>query len=192
MSLEHILLGMMRKPCSGYDLRQEFEMGAKHFWSAELSQIYPTLKRMEGRGWLESQLEPSPKGPDRRVYQRTKAGQEVLHEWLQSGPVVGNDRYAYIGQLIFMGELNDLETTLEFMQQLREEFNAVYQLLRGAMDELEQESKQRELSMIEFHEKISLRMGVYSLQGKVTWCDESIREVQHRIAQEKTTRNDHV
>lgn len=185
MSLEHILLGMLRNACSGYDLRQEFELGAKHFWSAELSQIYPTLKRMEKRGWLESRLEKSPKGPDRRVYERTKAGREILHEWLRSGPAVGNERFAYIGQLIYMSELKDLEATLEFMHQLREEFAAVLTLLSNAMQGVEAEGKQRKLTLDEFHEKISLKMGVYSLQAKVDWCDESIADIQKRIGQDK-------
>lgn len=185
MSLEHILLGMLRKPCSGYDLRQEFEMGAKHFWSAELSQIYPTLKRMQSRGWLESRLEPSPKGPDRRVYERTKAGREVLHEWLQAGPVVGNDRLAYIAQLIFMGELKDLEGTLEFIVQLREEFDAVRNLLSGAYDEYQEKESDRGLTVDEFHEWIAVDMGARSLRSKVEWCDKSISRIQNRIDQDK-------
>ncbi len=185
MSLECVLLGMLRNACSGYDLRHEFEMGAKHFWSAELSQIYPTLKRMEKRGWLESRLEPSPKGPDRRVYERTKAGAEVLHEWLRSGPAIGNERFAYIGQIIYMGELNDLDATLEFLQQLREEFAAVLGILRGACEEVEADSKQRKLSIVEFHEMLSLGMGVKSLQAKVDWCDESMDIVKNRIKQDK-------
>ena len=186
MSLEHILLGMLQKSCSGYDLRQEFEQGAKHFWSAELSQIYPTLKRMEKRGWLESRLEASPKGPDRRVYERTRAGREVLHEWLRSGPVVGNDRLAYIGQLIFMGELKDLEATLEFIQQLREEFDAVLSLLSSAVEDYQDEKSQRSLD--DFHSMLSLRMGVASLQAKVDCCDELITTIKKRLKQTKSTK----
>ena len=132
MSLEHILLGMLQQPASGYDLRSEFESGARFFWSAELSQIYPTLKRMEKRGWLESRLEPSPKGPDRRVYQRTLVGRDVLRDWLLSGPATGSERFAFIGQLVFMGELDDLEATLEFLMELREELSARRQALSKA------------------------------------------------------------
>lgn len=185
MSLEHILLGMLQSAASGYDLRQEFEIGAKHFWSAELSQIYPTLKRMESRGWLESRLEASPKGPDRRVYERTKAGKGVLHEWLRSGPVVGNDRLAYVGQLIFMSELNDLETTLEFIHQLREEFDAVLALLSNASEGLAAAAKKGELDAKDFHDALSVRMGVGSLQAKVDWCDEAIKEIKKRISKNK-------
>ena len=50
MSLEHILLGMQREPSTGYELGKKFSEGARHFWFAELSQIYPTLKRMRDRG----------------------------------------------------------------------------------------------------------------------------------------------
>lgn len=187
MSLEHILLGMVRNSCSGYDLRREFELGAKHYWSAELSQIYPTLKRMESRGWLESCLEPSPKGPDRRVYRRTKAGREVLYEWLQSGPAVGNERLAYIGQLLHMSELNDLDVTLEFLQQLREEFAAVLNVLVQAIgtDASGKPPKDQKLTTEEFHDVISLRMGILSLQAKITWCDESVEAVTKRIKREK-------
>ena len=66
LSLPHILLGLLREPASGYDLKAEFEKMIRHYWSAELSQIYPTLKRMEGQGWLASATEPSDRGPDRR------------------------------------------------------------------------------------------------------------------------------
>ena len=136
---------------------------------------------MAQRGWLESQIEASAKGPARRVYERTKSGTEALHEWLRAGPAIGNERFAYIGQLIFMGELQDLEATLAFLQQLREEFSAVYELLSNAIQSIDAEADQRRLSRTEFHEQISLRMGVCSLRAKVDWCDESIRDVQERI-----------
>ena len=50
MSLDHILLGLLREPATGYDLGNAFSENVRHFWSAELSQIYPALKRLEQRG----------------------------------------------------------------------------------------------------------------------------------------------
>ena len=137
------------------------------------------------RDRLESRLEPSPKGPDRRVYERTKAGREVLHDWLRAGPVVGNDRFAYVGQLIFMGELKDLEGTLEFMVQLREEFDAVLNLLSGAYQEYEELESDRGVSVEEFHEWIAVDMGAHSLRSKVEWCDKSISRIKKRIKRNK-------
>ena len=59
MSLNHILLGMLKEPGSGYDLGKRFSEGPIHFWSAELSQIYPALRRMTERGWLSCAPEDS-------------------------------------------------------------------------------------------------------------------------------------
>ena len=37
MSLKHIMLGMLREPHSGYDIKKQFEKSLKNFWRAELS-----------------------------------------------------------------------------------------------------------------------------------------------------------
>ena len=108
MSLDHILLGLLREPGTGYDLGNAFSENVRHFWSAELSQIYPTLKRLERRGMLESRVEPSPKGPNRRVYALTEEGRAELLRWLRGGPAVGTERFAYLAQLYFMDALGDL------------------------------------------------------------------------------------
>jgi hypothetical protein len=67
---------------NGYDLKTYFDHQARQFWSAELSQIYPSLKRLESRGWLTSHREASAKGPPRKVYTRTPDGRDALLEWL--------------------------------------------------------------------------------------------------------------
>ena len=92
MSLEHILLGLLRTPATGYELKSTFENSIRHFWSARLSQIYPTLDKMERRAWLSSKKESSDKGPARRVYEVTPEGRAELGRWLQSGPVIGVER----------------------------------------------------------------------------------------------------
>ena len=50
MSLEHILLGALREPATGYELGKELAESAGHYWPAERSQIYPTLRRLQQRG----------------------------------------------------------------------------------------------------------------------------------------------
>ena len=109
MSLEHILLSLLDQPASGYDLKREFEAGAATFWPAQLSQVYPTLKRLEARGLLESKSQSSNKGPERRTYVRTETGRQELERWLRSSPQVGRERFAYLGQLSAMGLLGDLD-----------------------------------------------------------------------------------
>ena len=184
MSLPHILLGLLRQPASGYDLKAEFEQGIRHFWSAELSQIYPTLKRMEAKGWLSSATEPSDRGPDRRVYMRTEAGQGELLRWLGGAPRVGAERFAYLAQIAFMDELGDFRRTLEFMRALKARLAAweaelraieagVFAALPGYPDDLPPE---------ELHHHVTLRMGLHTLAAKLAWCDETIARLERRLA----------
>lgn len=187
MSLEHILLGLLIQPASGYALRQEFDRGAKGFWSANLNQIYPTLERMEDKGWLKSRKEPSPAGPPRRVYSRTKTGQKELFRWAQSDPIVGRERFAYIGQLIFLGEVDDLKQTRRFLERLRAMLVESRDHLERAQRPLKQafDSDPKILPSTAFHALLGIRMGVRSLGEKVRWCDECLEMIELRSGKKK-------
>lgn len=176
MSLEHILLGMLREPASGYDLRKSFESGARHIWSAELSQIYPTLKRMAARGWLTCDAAPSRRGPARREYARTKAGSAALESWLRAEPLAGQERIAYIAQLIFLGELDDAEATKIFLERLREQLRAKLALLEPVLTEFlnDADGDPNNLDSIAFHEYLSLRMGVAAYSARLRTCEENL------------------
>lgn len=182
MSLDHILLGMLREPAAGYDLKKEFEGTGAHFWSAHLSQIYPTLGRMEERGWLDSRTEPSDRGPDRRVYRRTEAGERELARWLRAGPELDPPRLAYLGQLFHMGELEDLDATEAFLRELRGAFEA----RRSALESVEWAWSEScpdfpdGLSDEDFHAHATLRAGLRVLGARVAWCDETLERLDRR------------
>jgi DNA-binding PadR family transcriptional regulator len=186
VSLEHILLGMLREPASGYDLKAAFEAGARHFWSAELSQIYPTLKQLEVRGWLKSRQQPSPRGPARRVYRRTAEGSRQLRKWVTQEPIVGSERFAYIGQLMSLGEVGDLAATEKFLGQLRKRLEAYLGLLESAEAGLRAAFPgfPDDLDEHEFHGLLSLRIGIRSLKAKVAACDENLSLVRARMQKE--------
>ncbi|MCY4074006.1 MAG: PadR family transcriptional regulator [Acidobacteria bacterium] len=182
MSLDHILLGMLAAPASGYDVKRGFSEGSRHFWSAELSQIYPALKKLEERGWLESRLEPPARGPRRRVYHRTAEGRTELIRWLTSGPQMGTQRFAYVAQLCFMHELDDLEATSDFMLELRSRLGEFLALLQQAeLDIAGPDGASLDgLSGEDFHVYLAVRMGVRSLRSRVDWCDEALAHIERR------------
>jgi len=183
MSLPHILLGLLREPASGYDLKTRFEEGARHYWSAELSQVYPTLKRMERKGWLESETEPSDRGPERRVYRLTRNGREELLRWLDRGPQVGTERFAYLGQISFMDEWGDLEKTREFMVSLRARLASWLAELEAIEAEIARGAPGFPEAMPPraFHGHVALRMGLHSIAAKIGWCDETIDRIDERL-----------
>ena len=182
MSLDHILLGMLGAPASGYDIKRGFSEGTRHFWSAELSQIYPALRKLEERGWLKSRLEPPARGPRRRVYHRTAEGRAELTRWLARGPEMGTQRFAYVAQLCFMHELGDLEATSDFMVELRSRLRELLALLEQAESESAGPGGARldALSAEDFHVYLAVRMGVRSLRSKVAWCDEALAHIARR------------
>jgi DNA-binding PadR family transcriptional regulator len=48
------LLGLLGEPACGYDLKAVLDNGIGHLWAAELSQVYPSLKRLEKQKLLRS------------------------------------------------------------------------------------------------------------------------------------------
>jgi DNA-binding PadR family transcriptional regulator len=184
VSLEHIVLGCLETPASGYDIKTYFDRQIRQFWSAELSQIYPTLKRLEGRGWLTSRREPSTKGPPRKVYTRTPAGREALIEWLTGGPQVGSERFSYLAQVFFMDQVGDLQATRRFIVDVRGRMVA----WRAALAQVERDERDHagkppeQFSPNGLHRFISLRMGIHSIGAKVAWCDETLALLDTRFA----------
>jgi PadR family transcriptional regulator, phenolic acid-responsive transcriptional regulator len=176
MGLDHILLGLVREPASGYDLKRLFDERIAHFWAAELSQIYPTLKRLEGRGWMRSRRAASKRGPGRRVYDLTPAGRRELRRWLAEPPRFGDERFPYLAQLYFMGELGDPRRTIRLLSHVREHLTAKLIALRS-LERMWTEADPRypdRLPLEDLHVHLALRKGLVSLEAGLAWCEESI------------------
>lgn len=139
---------------------------------------------MEGQGWLASATEPSDRGPDRRVYTRTKAGHEELLRWLDGPPQVGAERFAYLAQIAFMDELGDFRRTLAFMRALRARLAAWEAELREIEADVfaAMPGYPGDLPADELHDHVTLRMGLHTLAAKLTWCDETIARLERRLA----------
>jgi DNA-binding PadR family transcriptional regulator len=187
MNLDTILLAMLREPTSGYELKAAFDGSVNHFWPAELSQIYRTLKRLEKAGLLRSRMEPSGRGPDRRVYRRSAAGRRALHEQLAEDPEFGDERLAYIAQLFFLHELNDLEATRACVEKVRakrqRQLGNYRTILKermaacdGSLDDATDEI---------FHQYLTLEAGMTVAKARLRWCDDTIKLIDRRIQAKK-------
>ena len=182
MSLRHILLGMLREPASGYDLKKQFGMSLAHFYDAELSQIYPTLGRLETDGLLRSKREPSERGPERKVYSRTTAGARELESWLTAGPQQQGERLTWLAQVFFLGQQGDPELTLRFLNDLRDEFATELAALRrieagwSADDPRYPDDLPDDL----FYPQLTLDLGLHKLAVKLEWADRCIARIEQR------------
>ncbi|MFF5022841.1 PadR family transcriptional regulator [Streptomyces collinus] len=83
MALEHaILVSLLEKPGSGYELARRFERSIGYFWTATHQQIYRVLKRMEDDGWVDARTVPQQGRPDKKEYSVADLGRAALSSWL--------------------------------------------------------------------------------------------------------------
>ncbi|MGW7437090.1 PadR family transcriptional regulator [Streptomyces sp. NPDC054849] len=83
MALDHaILVSLLEKPGSGYELARRFERSIGYFWTATHQQIYRVLKRMEADGMLAVRDVPQQGRPDKKEYSVAGPGRAALARWL--------------------------------------------------------------------------------------------------------------
>jgi DNA-binding PadR family transcriptional regulator len=190
MSLDHILLGILRTPASGYEIKQQFDQVFSHFWVADLPQIYRTLNRMEGDGLLTVATEASSKGPERRVYRATAAGRRALHRWLTTSPTLAVERIGFLAQTFFLGALADDARALVFMRELREVLAAEHETLIGIAagwaetDPTYPDCDDRD----QFYAQLTLDLGIHKLGAMAAWADRCIARIEARTGEKRDER----
>jgi DNA-binding PadR family transcriptional regulator len=182
MSLKHILLGLLDEPRSGYEVKKMFETTMGHFWAVELSQIYATLYRLQKEKYVTSHTEFSSIGPNRRVYSLTSKGNELLLEWLDSSPEMGDERFSYLSKLFFMDRLRNTKSALSFMEELREKFSIRLEKLKEVETLWKKECPAipENLPDKHFYPFLTLRCGLMRLEASLRWCDECIQRIKKR------------
>ncbi len=91
MSIQHALLvSLLEKPSSGYELAHRFDRSIGYFWQATHQQIYRELGRMAKSGWVVAESEYSGGKRQRKVYHVLPAGREELIRWVRSEDASAN------------------------------------------------------------------------------------------------------
>lgn len=83
MALDHALLvSLLEKPSSGYELARRFDRSIGYFWHATHQQIYKVLARMDEAGWIVGEVQAGDVAPDRKLYSVSPAGRAELSRWM--------------------------------------------------------------------------------------------------------------
>lgn len=180
MALEHILLGLLREPGSGSDIKRAFDEAIGHFWAAEPSQVYPMLNRMARDGLLKTARVPSEKGPPRKVYTLTAAGRARLRAWLAAQPAIGQERLEWLAQVWFLNEVP--ERALPFMVSLRAAFARELATLEAieAHWRSSDPNYPEQLPDADMFPQFTLALGLKKLRVKLEWADECIARLERR------------
>ena len=183
MSLKHILLGILQQPKSGYDVKKMFDQVFSNFWAAELSQIYPQLKKLTDQQLLTVSEAESDKGPNKKIYHTTTLGRQELVTWLTNGPVTHTEKLAYLAQTYFLGSLENDQQRLQFLQDLLAHMQNWHQTLVSIQNEMKVEfsAYPQGLPDAAYYPNLTLMLGVKKVAANVAWAEESIDLIKHRM-----------
>jgi DNA-binding PadR family transcriptional regulator len=86
--LELAILGLLKEqPMHGYQLSRELSESLGGFWRVSYGSLYPSLRRLEKEGAVESVPSDEERGGRRKnVYQITEKGEKLFFELLQETP----------------------------------------------------------------------------------------------------------
>jgi DNA-binding PadR family transcriptional regulator len=100
MSTPHaILIALLEKPSSGYDLARRFDRAIAYFWQATHQQIYRELGRMVEAGWVAVLENEAPVATRRKVYCVLPVGREEVIRWVRETPLGMDDRNVFLLKL---------------------------------------------------------------------------------------------
>lgn len=95
--MREVLLALLQKePAHGYELKRAIELMFGEVWPAvNIGQIYSTLGRLEGAGLVRSQAVAQASRPDKKVFELTAGGRDVVRGWLDDvvSPVPVRDAF---------------------------------------------------------------------------------------------------
>lgn len=174
MSLDCIILGLLRQPASGSDLTNWFKHAFHHFWAAEPSQIYRTLVRLEDQELASVEARPSRRGPPQRMYSIARAGRASLRTWLRRGPSMSDTRLSQLAQIQFLGELSADEQE-HFLRALRSEYQArlddLYRVIASVSDNADPAAAPDD---DEFFRRLTVDAGIHQYESWIRWTDRAM------------------
>ena len=103
-----VLLLLKESPAHGYDLLERLR--AFGFPGSDPGGLYRMLRGLEGEGLVRSAWEPSAAGPQRRIYEITRAGGEALHEHARGLRQTAGVLDAFVsryGEFVALGRVRD-------------------------------------------------------------------------------------
>ncbi|MDO8615401.1 MAG: PadR family transcriptional regulator [Dehalococcoidia bacterium] len=177
MSLKHGLLGFLNYgPMTGYELKKLFDTSVAHFWNAELSQIYPTLKQLESEGLVEMKVKLQADRPNRKVYTITDDGRSELVDWLSRPADPDQVREPLMIKVFFGACVSKEQITRVLRHRIEQllEMNARYE--RGC-SVIQSFAAGVGLNREAFFWQLTIDVGVKHNEASIRWAEEAIERI---------------
>ena len=178
MSLKHALLGFLNYgPHTGYELKKVFDLSVAHFWSAELSQIYPSLKTLESEGLVEMKVEVQADRPNRKVYSITDDGRRELIDWLATPAEAYQVREPLLVKFFFAAA-GGKDNLLGVLRHRADELRRRIEGYRLGLALVETYSHAARLEREEICWRLTIDYGIAHTQATLDWIVNAIADVE--------------
>lgn len=117
--LDLAILGLLKeRAMHGYELKRQLGQRLGFFWSVSFGSLYPTLKKLERRGFVEKVLDPDQRSRRRQVYRITPTGEQEFMHLISDGAHSAWEEEKFPLRFAFFRHLN-VETRLWLLERRR-------------------------------------------------------------------------
>jgi DNA-binding PadR family transcriptional regulator len=187
LSLKHALLGLLSyQPMTGYELKGFFDSSIEHFWNAELSQIYPTLKSLEDADYVSKRVEVQENRPNRKIYAITDAGREEFLRWMRTPTPPADLRDPFLIK-VFLGTELPVEDVLLLMRRQMEEHQKVIAFSETVLRPRISHAVEHEkfTTKHQLYWSLTLEMALAYRRAYVEWCERAMRLLEESLLDER-------
>lgn len=172
------ILGILtlKKRISGYEIKQMMDYGVERIWHASYGQIYPLLKNLEKDGLIRSFQVGQDKKPDKKEYQITKAGKDILDSWLGKVPSLPKSKNEIILKVAFANNYKK-EELIKLIQEYKARLEDSLKTHKEHIQMID-----RECDVVRFYHpirEIALFMS-YKTEAEIKWCEENIEKIRKK------------
>jgi DNA-binding PadR family transcriptional regulator len=169
---------------TGYELKQFFDSSVQHFWNAELSQIYPTLKGLEELGYVEKHVEVQESRPNRKVYEVTQPGRDEFVRWVREPQPPSDLRDPFLIKIFFGTEV-PIEDVLVVLRRQMEEQQMVLAFSETVLREkIREVAKAMDSPRHGLFWTLTLEMAMSYRRAYIDWCEQSMRMLEESFLNE--------
>lgn len=159
-------------PKSGYDIRMMMNEVTSFFWKESDGQLYPALKSLLQKGYI-CQLETTTER-NKKVYEITDEGRQVLREWLVQPPGAAQVRSEFLLK-VFLGNELDKEKIVAHLERERQLLKEKVNKLNGLIKTVA--SNNGNPRVIECWD-MTLELGLDIAETELRWCERNIQKLQ--------------
>ncbi len=186
MSLKYALLGFLNyESMSGYQLKKHFDYSVSQFWNASLSQIYPTLVKLNELELVEVEIIHQDTAPNTKIYHITEQGKEALNHWLSQSYDLPYTRSSLLVKIFFSSNI-DPKNVIDHLEQLvilsKQKLEGLEDKKKHIVDEHLTQSYMKEESL---YWSLTADYGIKQELFFIKWCEHCIHKLKKSIENRK-------